>query len=237
MPIDFSCLNCRHRLSVDDDVSGELIDCPECRTTLKVPVPLGGRLTEKRIAGALPPPLLEPNQLRQRMGTEAAPRDGGNAAEAARQHRAVNVPHEPHSGFMLDFGYDCVLARQEEVAADEALHMLIEKLLQHFQERSKEFQSAGLLLIVFAFTGDEVIVQMKGSVNGEPVRVDARLKPGAITLQDVLALRVFRTLFPKDSGYSSVSVFAERVGEQLLYRFRRALDNHVGRSAPWWQFW
>ncbi len=48
--IEFACLNCGARVSTDDDDAGDQIECPGCTIMLRVPTPIGGRLTEKRLA-------------------------------------------------------------------------------------------------------------------------------------------------------------------------------------------
>ncbi|MCA9031941.1 MAG: hypothetical protein KDA66_14095, partial [Planctomycetaceae bacterium] len=61
MSIEFTCLNCRHRMVADPADVGERVECPECGQTLKVPAPVGGKLTQKRMPRQDVPPLLDPN--------------------------------------------------------------------------------------------------------------------------------------------------------------------------------
>jgi DNA-directed RNA polymerase subunit RPC12/RpoP len=77
--IVFSCQVCRTSLSAQEPQAGQLVRCPTCLTTLRVPatdmVPAGAMAAEDSAAAPVPPPLQRPPQSMPGIG--APGRTGG----------------------------------------------------------------------------------------------------------------------------------------------------------------
>ncbi|MCA8990436.1 MAG: hypothetical protein KDA88_00570 [Planctomycetaceae bacterium] len=245
MSIEFTCLNCRHRMVADPADVGERVECPECGQTLKVPAPVGGKLTQKRMPRQDVPPLLDPNY----QGKPSITAPNQQASELVSQKpakssrpRKFEVPQEPANGFELDFDFDCILGRDEEDYAHDFMEDVIDRMIEHFEKHPQHFSSCGLLLKVFKYAIDEVVIQVLGSVNGEAIRFDARVnlephdRSGSIFHRHSLVGMIMAGTAEVTRVWKT-SQIGSRTLKPMLKQVKRGLDDHAGVPRSWWSFW
>ncbi|MEZ5940967.1 MAG: hypothetical protein R3C18_06220 [Planctomycetaceae bacterium] len=246
MSIEFTCLNCRHRMVADPADVGERVECPECGQMLKVPAPIGGKLTQKRMPRQDVPPLLDPNYQSSRgivapnQPNSPAPAKSKPAKPSRQRH--FEVPQEPANGFELDFDFDCILGRDEEDYAHDFMEDVIDGLVEHFEKHSQHFSSCGLLLKVFKYSIDEVVIQVLGNLNREGIRFDARVnldpRHNSVSIfhrHSLVGMIMAGTA--EVTRVRTISQIASRALKPMLKQVQRGLDDHAGVPRSWWSFW
>lgn len=177
--IEFTCLSCGKRIAADDDDAGEQVECPACGIPLRVPTPIGGRLTEKRLAAAAPPPA---------SFTVEMDADGESTPEAEpRLQRPALPPEAPRHGFQIEYGLTGVFGRDQQERLDETLQSICDAVRDHMEGRPQSFTSCGLLIEVHRFEvqiGEiDLRLHVRGTLNGDAVSETIRThsSPGGNT--------------------------------------------------------
>lgn len=238
MSIEFTCLNCRHRMVADDSDVGAKVDCPDCGLTVKVPAPIGGRLTDKRIVSPDVPPLLQPDYPVGTEGSAAHVQPPRLRKKASASKRQVAVPKEPANGYNLDYDFDGIFGRDEEDAASDAMEEILDGIEDHFEEFPEYFESAGLLLVLYTFTDEEITMRLGGSLNRERISIEERWslivhRGGA---RRNLAQVLINATDPIEITGITPRVLAGRCIRPLTAEFLKQLDQLAGRRKSGW-FW
>lgn len=243
--IEFACLNCGARVSTDDDDAGDQIECPGCTIMLRVPTPIGGRLTEKRLAPtpSTRAPSLAPVETQDIEGAA-----NGIADESPlRTHRPAHPPEEPSRGFRIEYDLVGVYGRDQMPQLEASLGTICDAAQQHLEGFPQWFQSGGLLIEVHRY---EVLVglidlrlQLRGNLNGEPVSDSIRShdSPGgnarSVLMRGLLGIAIanitnaIRRVVSPHSGTTRAYRKAERYAIQDL---SRCLDRIVNRPRSFW---
>lgn len=217
---------------------GAKVECPECGLTVKVPAPIGGRLTDKRIESPEVPPLLVTNypiSANAPAAPSPTPRHGKKASGSKRQ--AV-VPKEPSQGYNFDYDFDGIFGRDEEAAASDAMDGILDLIEDHFEKNSDSFASAGLLLVLYKFSEEEITMRLSGTLNRERVSAEERWsltreRGGA---RRDLAQVILNAADPIELTGITPERLADRCVRPLASQFISQLDDFVGRRKPGW-FW
>lgn len=222
------------------------MDCPECGLTVKVPAPIGGTLTDKRIPHQEIPPLLASNYSSNSAAPPLpsfAPGPTSKSRRSPQPRWEARVPREPLSGLSIDFDFDGVFGRDEEDAASLCLESIIKKLKQHFELHADHYRSCALLIVVFRFTTDEVVLRLLGSVNRESIQIDSRVTlqgdaEPSFSLHPIVALAsLMLVALSAVTNPQRLTRVARLVANPCFEDFRRPLDEHVGVPKRWWWFW
>jgi hypothetical protein len=210
--IDFSCLNCGILISCADDDAGDQMECPGCAIVLRVPTPIGGRLTDKRL----------PSATTRAVADTVAARDAGDDAGAllpavleagAKPQRPAIPPEAPRFGFTIEYALIGVFGRDQQAQLQASLENICDGLNDHLEGRPQFFTSGGLLIEVHRFEVEigsiDLRLHMRGNLNGEPVSetILTHDSPGGSTRSILL------------SGF--VGVALANVGNRLLRTFVR----------------
>jgi hypothetical protein len=165
--IDFSCLNCGVLISCADDDAGDQIECPGCAIVLRVPTPIGGRLTKKRLS---PPPAVVPVSIDTSAGDGTIEND---PAAGARAQRPALPPEAPRFGFQIEYALIGVFGRDQQERLQASLTNICEGVREHLESRPQFFTSAGLVIEVHRFEVQigsiDLRLHLLGSLNGENV--------------------------------------------------------------------
>lgn len=102
--ITFACHVCQTGLSVSDELSGQLVRCPVCRTAVKAPAGQAAS-TPAGAPGAHPP--FAPRSIQPPGEELQRPLATNPAAPAAPQRRVVAPRYLPPSGPARRFGFPC----------------------------------------------------------------------------------------------------------------------------------
>lgn len=144
--MEFTCLQCRHRLTAEDDRAGERMACPNCSSMLTVPNPIGGKLTTRRLNVA-----------------SEVPKPGRAAAVEVDEVSAVTLLDEPDFGFRFDVRLPKILGKVEREEIQQSADELIEKVERYLEQYPGTFRSGAFVLEV-------------DRANIEPSKIDARVR-------------------------------------------------------------
>lgn len=151
-------------MSTSDELTGERVACSKCREMVTVPVPIGGRLTERRLSvdspGSMKPPWAPPK-----------PERPVNEPLAEADASFADLPLDPGMGFNTDVRLPKLLRRNERPAIEETARLILSDIVTHMESAPHGFQSAGLVLEIDRFEVDperiNARIRLFGSVNGE----------------------------------------------------------------------
>lgn len=164
MSIEFTCLHCGNRMLTSDDQTGERVACSKCREMITVPVPIGGRLTERRLSVDSPGSVKQP-------WAPPKPEQPVNQPLAEEESSFADLPADPGMGFNTDVRLPKLLRRNERPAIEETARLILGDIVTHMENAPHDFQSAGLVLEVDRFEVDPERINARlglfGSVNGE----------------------------------------------------------------------
>lgn len=169
--IDFSCLNCGVLISCADDDAGDQIECPGCAIVLRVPTPIGGRLTEKRL---LPATTQLPSAIQTGAADDSSSADPMADPPTGRKlQRPALPPEAPRHGFQIDYALIGVFGRDQIDELQNSMQTICDGVEQHLESRPQLFTSAGLVIEVHRFEVQIGLIDLRlhlvGSLNGEAV--------------------------------------------------------------------
>lgn len=174
MAIEFTCLHCGCRLSAEDSSTGERIPCDECGAVVKVPNPIGGKLTDRRLRESP-----EPDRKQSRRKQARADAD----AHASRSNRAEPLPEpegpesyvaepEPAFGFLWQVKLDRLINRKLKKPAAATSQGIVTDLEEHFAQFPERFRSGSFILRVERYEmsdeGYDANFRLLGTINGDP---------------------------------------------------------------------
>ena len=234
MSIEFTCLQCGHRMSVAEDRSGERLACANCQQMLTVPVPIGGRLTEYRLtdgkaetgAPQWPPPRPEP-----------AARVLEEPLEESETVYA-GIPSDPGLGFLIEIQYPKLLGRGERPLVEDTTEKVRDAVLIHLESWPGDFQSGGLLLEVdrFDVSPDTIEVRMRlhGSLNGERFTGAGQHSFHRDDIRKPLIVRVVQVIISLFFSRAQTQVQHGTARKTVIRKLCTALDKAVGRRISLW---
>jgi len=238
--MEFTCLHCRERLTVDDEQSGERVACPNCDGMVTVPKPIGGRLTERRIAASPPPPLVIPTQ---KSPTQKKPLRAISEDEVIP--KAVG-PKEPDVGFRFETRLPKIQGNDERAEMEQCLNDAIERLQSHLEQHPQFFRSGGFVLELDHLTvmpgGHDARLRLFGSLNHEPFNASASITAGRAKHR--VPVPVWSMVFVEsiDSAILRQSPLRRRcrsIRNSAVRQFCYALDDtaerHVGLLSKIWR--
>lgn len=185
MAIEFCCLNCRNPMVADDDEAGEKVECDNCSMLVKVPVPIGGALTDKRLRKH-ELPSVSVTVSSEEVDYEETKTSDKRARVAAlyseRDQRYFDLRNQPHQGFKLkvELPDDESLTPEERESLTETADAIVAKLLAHLEYYPDTFQRGGLFLCLNHWHIDthfrDMEVRLMGILNGKQVSESVRVQ-------------------------------------------------------------
>lgn len=173
MPIQFRCLNCGQAASADDDEAGDFGECTKCGVTYKVPQPIGGKLTEKRIVSRFPArkPSTAGKMKSASNQPESAP-DSDDTDLAPNRVRYFDPQNVPQYGFDIQVKIENeVYGRDERLWVEDSAESIRHALLDHLEAFPQYFDRGFLLLNVHRWSikpdSYDLNIRLVGLLNGE----------------------------------------------------------------------
>jgi hypothetical protein len=177
MPIQFRCLNCGEMISADDTDAGQAGECDDCGAAFKVPQPIGGKLTEKRLMPRVAQNRSAPNdQAVLDIDQVSIPTTVDESVETDQLHDEADWCFDPQNvpqhGFKIEIMIEnAVYGRDERPWIEDSVEAIRESLLKHLDDAPQYFDRGYLLLIVHRWSvrpdGYDVNLRLAGLVNGE----------------------------------------------------------------------
>jgi DNA-directed RNA polymerase subunit RPC12/RpoP len=170
MAIQFKCLTCGNSLEAVDEQAGKRMNCNQCAASVTVPMPIGGRLTERRMTSTAKPDRAASSK------TIATAKSVPSAAGPQKTFAGLpTVEPEPSFGFKLTHLLTDIMGTEQLAFTTRVAEGACNRVRRHLESHPNVFRTGSLLLVIErwnvneyppSFHGYDTKARLKGSVNG-----------------------------------------------------------------------